>query len=172
MTPPNLPFLKINIGYLLKEGAGYTRDIDLHRDEPLRLDDIEIQYLDGILHLSRTPQGIVAQGTISGAVMTTCVRCLESFPSPFSFSLSELFVTDHSIIGADDVFLIDDGNAIDLSPIVREEAILAVPMHAVCREDCQGLCQNCGQNLNEKDCGCEEDTSDPRFAALRNLLKE
>ena len=62
-----------------------------------------------------------------------------------------------------------DGKVIDLEPIIREHLLLALPMSAVCREDCSGLCTNCGQNLNEKQCGCETKFVDPRLAALKNI---
>jgi uncharacterized protein len=62
-----------------------------------------------------------------------------------------------------------DGKTIDLDPIVREQVLLALPMNAVCREDCKGLCAQCGQNLNEKQCGCEKKVIDPRLAPLMNI---
>jgi len=62
-----------------------------------------------------------------------------------------------------------DGKTIDLDPIVREQVLLALPMNAVCREDCKGLCAQCGQNLNEKQCGCEQKVIDPRLAPLMNI---
>ena len=62
-----------------------------------------------------------------------------------------------------------DGKTIDLDPIVREQVLLALPMGVVCREDCQGLCAQCGQNLNEKKCGCEQRVIDPRLAALKDI---
>ncbi|XXF80499.1 DUF177 domain-containing protein [Myxococcaceae bacterium GXIMD 01537] len=62
-----------------------------------------------------------------------------------------------------------DGKTIDLDPIVREQVLLAIPMNAVCREDCQGLCSQCGQNLNEQKCGCETKVVDPRLAPLKNI---
>jgi uncharacterized protein len=62
-----------------------------------------------------------------------------------------------------------DGKTIDLDPIVREQVLLALPMSVVCREDCQGLCAQCGQNLNEKKCGCEQRVIDPRLAALKDI---
>ena len=62
-----------------------------------------------------------------------------------------------------------DGKTIDLDPIVREQVLLALPMNAVCREDCKGLCAQCGQNLNEKQCGCETKVIDPRLAPLMNI---
>ena len=62
-----------------------------------------------------------------------------------------------------------DGKTIDLEPLVREQVLLALPMHAVCREDCKGLCGTCGKNLNEGECGCAPSQVDPRLAALKNI---
>ena len=61
------------------------------------------------------------------------------------------------------------GKTIDLDPIVREQVLLALPMHAACREDCRGLCGMCGQNLNEAACGCESRRVDPRLAVLKDI---
>jgi uncharacterized protein len=62
-----------------------------------------------------------------------------------------------------------DGKHIDLDPIVREQVLLALPMSVVCREECRGLCAQCGQNLNEAQCGHETKVLDPRLAALRDI---
>ena len=61
------------------------------------------------------------------------------------------------------------GRELDLGPIVREQILLALPMHVLCKEDCKGLCQVCGQNLNEKECGCDRKVPDPRWAGLRDI---
>jgi len=61
------------------------------------------------------------------------------------------------------------GKQIDLDPIVREQVLLSLPMHVVCREDCRGLCGMCGQNLNEAACGCESKRVDPRLAVLKDI---
>ena len=52
---------------------------------------------------------------------------------------------------------------------MREQVLLALPMHAACGEDCKGLCGTCGQNLNEGQCGCATSQVDPRLAALKNI---
>jgi uncharacterized protein len=64
-----------------------------------------------------------------------------------------------------------EGKVIDLDPILREEILLALPNYPVCREGCKGLCSVCGQNLNEKDCGCDRHVPDPRWADLKNKLQ-
>lgn len=65
--------------------------------------------------------------------------------------------------------LVFEGKTIDLDPILREQVLLALPMNAVCRDDCKGLCSKCGQNLNEKQCGCDTRVLDPRLAALKDI---
>ncbi|HVP66360.1 MAG TPA: DUF177 domain-containing protein [Anaeromyxobacteraceae bacterium] len=63
------------------------------------------------------------------------------------------------------------GKVIDLDPLVREQLLLALPRYPVCQENCKGLCPVCGQNLNEKDCGCERHVPDPRWAGLEKLKR-
>ena len=61
-----------------------------------------------------------------------------------------------------------DGEHIDLEPLFREQFVLAVPYAPLCREDCQGLCSQCGINKNSGTCTCEKPI-DPRLAALKNI---
>jgi uncharacterized protein len=61
------------------------------------------------------------------------------------------------------------GEEIDLSPLVQEQIILALPTRPLCRESCKGLCPQCGANLNVQTCACTTTVDDPRFAVLRNL---
>jgi uncharacterized protein len=69
---------------------------------------------------------------------------------------------------ADQIFF--QGKEIDLFPILREQVLLALPLYVTCREgECQGLCQVCGANLNEVECGCERKILDPRLAALKDI---
>jgi uncharacterized protein len=61
------------------------------------------------------------------------------------------------------------GKRVDVWPALREQLLLALPMHAQCRDDCKGLCQVCGGNLNEETCSCEQSVPDPRWSALRSV---
>lgn len=61
------------------------------------------------------------------------------------------------------------GRELDLGGILREQILLALPMDALCREDCKGLCPVCGKDLNQAACGCEQKPADPRWAALKNV---
>ncbi|ATB32479.1 YceD family protein [Melittangium boletus] len=144
--------------------------------------------------LRKVSGGVLLNGKFTERVMTQCKRCLAdaTLALPVSFTLN---LVPESLARAEDVldekeveekdrgqgesggsFTMDDtdeelfdGKVIDLEPIVREQVLLALPMNAVCREDCQGLCAQCGQNLNEKQCGCEVKFVDPRLEVLKNF---
>jgi len=144
-----------------------------------------------LLHvkLQKTGSGVLLRGSTEVAVHTPCRRCLADvhLRVPVSFTLN--LVSRAALSDAEDEDAGDDeqaeragsfdleradeelfdGKTIDLEPLVREQVLLALPMHAVCREDCKGLCGTCGQNLNEGECGCARSQVDPRLAALKNI---
>ena len=60
---------------------------------------------------------------------------------------------------------------IDLNELLREQFYLALPMKPLCREECRGLCAQCGTNLNTGSCDCAPAWEDPRLAALKGLAK-
>jgi len=172
-TPPRTDnrVLRLNVGFLLKEGPGYSREFNFEHHEPLRVEDVLITQLGGSLRLSRTRQGIVLQGTLQTQSRIECVRCLAEFSLPFTIEISELFVYPPPFpVDPYNPYIVDEGGFIDLSPIIREEGVLAVPIQALCSPDCKGLCPECGKNLNEGSCDCVNETGDPRLSALRALL--
>jgi uncharacterized protein len=67
------------------------------------------------------------------------------------------------------------GDGLLLEDVIKEQLLLAVPLRAICREDCKGLCPQCGRNRNLEPCNCSNQTQDPRWAALediKNKLKQ
>ena len=119
-------------------------------------------------------------GNIKGAAQINCGRCLMpvetaiDIPFKSSYVSSEYESHEKEIqIGGDDLdvdFYQDE--TIHLAALVREQIILNVPETALCKPDCQGLCQKCGANKNEKKCNCSEREIDPRLKVLENLIRE
>ena len=159
--------LKINVGYLLAEGPGFSRTTTVDIPQPLRLDDdLTLQRLYGDLRLTRTSEGILVQGELHCTIPASCTRCLTDIEATYPLQLEELFTPPNS---GNSQFEIGDDNNLDLVPLVREESVVSVPYHLLCKEDCQGLCPTCGQNRNEGACTCHLDDVDPRWAALADL---
>jgi uncharacterized protein len=117
------------------------------------------------------------RGRLTADVTLDCTRCLEPVEKPLDITFDSVFVdaadeTDRTEVevGEDalDESLVENG-LIDLAEVAREQILLAIPDQVLCREDCKGLCPQCGANLNLIDCRCSDDSIDPRWAALRDI---
>ena len=106
-----------------------------------------------------------------------CSRCLEPIERPTELFFDAIFVSSDMMPEDADTALTDsdldesvaDGGVIDVADALREQIMLDLPDHPVCREICKGLCPKCGGNRNLIDCKCEENEIDPRWAALKDL---
>ena len=120
---------------------------------------------------------------LAGRVQTTlelpCSRCLEPFglTVDVAFDLRYLPKTVNAGEGEREVQEDDlstafyENDTIDLGQLMREQLYLSLPMKPLCREECRGLCVQCGTNLNRAACGCTRDWQDPRLAALKAFKK-
>lgn len=163
--------LRLNVGFLLKEGVGYSRDFTF--DEPVVqiADDLTVHGLTGTVSLTRTPQGLYAQGQLRGQVDYECTRCLTRYLQPVGVRLSELYHYPPEIAPAGELAVSEDAH-LDLTPVAREDFLLSIPISAICRPDCKGLCPHCGKNWNDGPCDCREEEIDPRWSGLAELFKE
>ena len=157
--------LKYNVAPLLKPEVGATLSLDVD-EEHQTLGDLKVDYVRGQLLLTRANRRILTKGIIETALEAECVRCLTPFHLTLKVPLEEMFALSPA---ADPTYFIDDG-WLDLRQPLREQIMLAMPIHLLCRPDCKGLCTNCGQNWNEGPCNCSAEDLDPRLAALKNLL--
>jgi uncharacterized protein len=127
--------------------------------------DVDVTYY-------RAGDDLYFEGRCSTVAEGTCARCLETFSLPlataFEFVLARAQPREvkQELQAEDLAFSFYSGDEIDLTPLVGEQAILALPSRAVCREDCRGLCPVCGANRNTDRCTCSPASPDPRFAVL------
>lgn len=170
-----------NVAQLLKAPVGMMQTVDLDDADELDLEDESVRLakpLTGHLRMRRTNQGILVDGPVEALVELTCGRCLEPFTQSISLSLEEQFyptidvVTGISLPDIENelVFPIDQNHQLDLREAIRQNLLLALPMQPICKEDCAGLCPQCGKNLNEGPCSCKPPI-DERLNVLGDLLK-
>jgi uncharacterized protein len=105
-----------------------------------------------------------------------CARCLTPVSGCFSLDL-EKTVAPRDVLGdldedrLDDYAIIEDG-FLDMDEQLLEQLEMEFPLRFLCHDDCKGLCQRCGKNLNEGECDCSKKEIDPRMAPLQKLLDE
>jgi uncharacterized protein len=123
------------------------------------------------LYISKVLNEIHVQGTVRFAIVSPCARCLDRVESNLKPEINLTLLPNRSEIEGDDTAVYEsyDGNEIDLSGYLREIIAMSVPVKVLCGEQCRGLCQNCGINLNSATCSCEDGWIDPKLAALRNV---
>ena len=164
---PRKPF-RFNVGFIIHEEVGYNHDFPFEL-EKVTLDDLELRNLEGIANVGKTPQGLILQAEFSAKTTLNCVRCLTDFEHELDWTFTELYAFDKRSETDSGLILPEDAH-LDLADLLREYALLEIPINTVCKPDCKGLCSQCGQNLNEKDCGHRPEQSDSPFAILKDLL--
>ena len=130
------------------------------------------------LRLESVVEGVLVSGTVSATMSGECVRCLDPVTGPLVVDLQELYAFPAARSGHDRREPDEDddteplpemtGDLIDLEPALRDAVVLALPLQPLCRDDCPGLCPECGARL-ENDPEHSHDAVDPRWAALREL---
>ncbi|MEU7019770.1 DUF177 domain-containing protein [Streptomyces sp. NPDC046203] len=132
------------------------------------------------LRLESVMEGVLVTGTARATAEGECVRCLEPVEFDLDADFQEMFsypdsddrgrskaAADDEAEEDEDMIPLEDG-LFDLEPVLRDAAVLALPMQPVCQEDCAGLCSECGADLNENP-GHHHDVADIRWAALQGL---
>ena len=173
MSNNNLSRLRFNFGFLLESALGTSRVMELDYPTIRVSDDVTLEPLQGQFTATRTSEGVYVNGRFHSAIQTECVRCLEDALVPITIEMDELFYYPPEAKPENEDASAFEGETgfIDLSPLMRELSLLATPTQPICQTDCHGLCMQCGQNLNEADCGCQDDDIDPRLAKLKTLLE-
>ena len=119
------------------------------------------------LRLDVLTDGIVVNGTLRTQWRGTCRRCAADAAGPLECDVHELY---QQVITDPDAFEL--GDLLDLEPMVREILLLDAPAVPLCRTECAGLCPVCGTDRNSGPCSCDNEVSDPRWAALDQLRND
>lgn len=136
---------------------------------------VSVQYM-------RSGDDLLFDGTLSGELAGQCVRCLDEFRLPLRRAFSCVLIPAHQLgtfaretepsreLKAEDLAAsFYSGEQVDVSALVHEQLLLALPSAPRCRDTCKGLCAQCGVNLNVQTCSCRSGWTDPHLAVLSRL---
>ena len=169
--------LVMNVAQLLKETVGSSRRVEVEGEVPTPDGDAAAR-AKGTTRLIRTDEGVWVEGSLDATAEAECSRCLVPFGLWVTVKLDEVFLltldiqTGRRVKPEEDAeahFAIDEHHTLDLTEAVRQYTIAAMPLKPLCRAHCQGLCPQCGTNLNEETCACTP-PMDPRWEPLKRFL--
>jgi len=174
-------------------GSALTQTRIVPAPEDLRLELIGVPVGADVaveVRFEAVSEGVLATGTAIAPLAGECARCLTPLTSSVTASFQELFLYadgrhdkhdrhdkqdrhdrhDDSDEQDDEELHYLVGDLLDLEPVFRDAVVLALPMSPLCREDCPGLCAECGAPLADAGPGhTHEAAADPRWAALQQL---
>ncbi len=167
--------LHVDLNRLAREGR-LRVEVDVPTDAGL-WDDTDLtprSPLEVRLDAQQAGPDVVVRGRVRGTFEQACRRCLEPVEVEVDEELGRLYraADDLGEEESEDVMPLPDTAELDLSEAVREQALVGVPRYAYCRQDCKGLCPQCGTNWNESGCECTTDETDERWAPLRQLQSD
>jgi uncharacterized protein len=134
-------------------------------------------FLEVDLVYYRSGREIFFKGSFGATLEGSCSRCLRSYSFPLNKEFEFILSPDPSNTGRkmEELRQEDLGlsyystEEINLTPLIKEQVMLALPTRPLCDENCRGLCGRCGADLNRETCACTSSTADPRMAIFRTL---
>jgi len=163
--------LRVDLRELARQGAVETRG-ELKQDDPA-LEGSDFSLREPVVVTGRLQSigdgRFYWQGKVHTVIQGECRRCLTPVTTPVNLDVGALFAQDPEALDDPDAYPVPpDATEIDVTSAVREELVLAVPRFVECREDCKGICPQCGKDLNAGPCGCAPAT-DARWQPLKGL---
>jgi uncharacterized protein len=171
----------INVAPLLKETVGARADYHLAEDpidphgENGELREAGTVAIDADIVATHTNPGAYLEGRADARVEAECSRCLRIFEAPVHADFAEQYYATFGVVTGEplgdapvDAKTIGSDFRIDLTPLLREEVILASPLAPLHSPDCKGLCEVCGRDLNDEP-HSHDDPTDERWAKLEAL---
>ncbi|MGB9607100.1 MAG: YceD family protein [bacterium] len=164
--------MKLDLSELIKSAGAV---IPFHLEEEIEVEGVEL--LSPVIadcKFSNTHRSIVIECEFDTSYMAECVRCLKHFPYHLHFAFQEAYTRQDLMLDSkgnlltedEDIRSVFEGYVLDLSELLRQNIIIALPVAPLCSPDCKGLCPKCGKDLNEGECDCEKKKIDPRWQKL------
>lgn len=128
------------------------------------------------LHIQNVGNGkLLMEGKAFLVLCIPCSRCLEPVDVPFELEISQEL--DVRQAEEEDTEKMEeqpyvDGYYLDVDQLIGNELLLNFPMKVLCKEDCRGICNQCGMNLNQGTCSCERGSPDPRMSIIQDIFQQ
>ena len=168
--------MHIDLKEVTPHGLHISRKVNLTL--PPSIEEVEI-INPCFVELKLTPIGSKYRinGSIRAKLRLQCSRCLESYPFHLFSDFDLLYVPMEQMPSEVELEMKDKDaniayyseNKIELSELLQEQILLALPMKPICSQKCKGLCPSCGANLNVSSCNCEAVSIDPRLEKLKQI---
>jgi len=112
---------------------------------------------------------VTIKASLKTSLKLNCSRCLDTFIYPIDIDIEERFTNNDEYRDSEEIIFVDS-DTLDIANIVESEIVSTLPIKRLCTDNCNGLCQQCGNNLNQDACQCATNDVDLRLAKLQELF--
>ncbi len=164
----------IDLSDIIKDYGGRLDILESFRMQDTSFLGEEFTFGDACLlkgFILNNTKSLELKATVTGRMTAHCARCGKPVEVDIEFPISEVLVREDAEFTEDEDVLVYSGTSAELSEAIVGSFLMNVSGKYLCSEDCKGLCQHCGQDLNEKDCDCSKDIIDPRWEKLAEIMK-
>lgn len=162
----NFDISNLNEGLSVKDIDILPERVDLGQNSEFQ-QEIQLHF-----EINKVGHEIFVKTTFNTTTTLECDRCLTPFTFDIKQTIDLVLTHDKQIMDKEeeDIYLITEGmTKVDITESIRQNLLLALPVKKICSDNCQGLCPQCGQNLNMNLCNCKHETIDPRWEALKQI---
>ncbi|WXR61924.1 DUF177 domain-containing protein [Peptostreptococcaceae bacterium AGR-M142] len=173
-------FMKLDIGRILRKEVSRFRVNMKETLDYIDTSEGRIHFCEEILiqgEINSIKDKIYLELNVKTAVKESCGRCLKDVIINIDTDLQGFLTDDYkeSVDELEDSFIYD-GDEVNMDEVLKTAVLLNLPSKIVCKDDCKGICPNCGNNLNEEGCKCNPDeidelNIDPRLSKLKDFFK-
>ena len=170
----------INMSSLTLENSGSIRVYEISKESSIGACNSPNQ-ISGSATVRRTDDGFWLSAVLLSHMKTSCSRCLVEYSQPVDMVIEEELLLEFDPYTRaqakrpedwDQYFYVGAEYILDLNEIATQYSTLSMPMKSVCRDDCAGICTQCGINKNESICNCNARWASSQLPALPNLISE
>ncbi|NLO97154.1 MAG: DUF177 domain-containing protein [Peptococcaceae bacterium] len=168
--------MKLNVAQL-RRAVGSAEEFFFSEGFPaLQLGEDEYSFQSPVevhLVITNTGKSLLVEGKIKCKLGVSCSKCLKDFTYPMSFDFVDEFIPAEYMTankGNEEAFVFEKDEFV-INERIQEHILLHLPMRFICSETCQGLCPQCGTDLNFNSCNCADGNIDPRLAILSKWNK-
>jgi uncharacterized protein len=175
--------IAVNVSQLLRAPVGTSRSYEIRDEAPEFAEELQLLGpVEGLLKLTRTNFGILADFTYTVLIQQECGRCLDPARTLIDSQLTEEYLPTINIVtGMPETIVADPdeprvnaNHEVDLTETIRQDILIQQPLQPLCQPDCPGLCVSCGRELSSGTCDCQNDDTPPprgQLSRLGELLK-
>ncbi|WP_326908904.1 YceD family protein [Sedimentibacter sp. MB31-C6] len=157
-----------------------SNDLSLNINEIFQIEDknfLEKTHLDNNIYFKgsffKVEDDVLLNGIVKYTYSEECARCLTEFNNAIETKFEAVVVNYlENKEASNEIKLVLNEGCVELEETIKQLIYLSMPMKALCKEDCKGICPTCGANLNNEKCKCDNNLTDPRFDKLKDLLND